>query len=106
VPTAVLAPPTDIPQLGALLSQCRLLVSGDTGPLHLAAASGCVTVGLFGPVPRERNGPRGVGHVNLQAPGAAWERRRVALGRMGDILPAQVTAAALQALVGGRAAAP
>ena len=31
-----------------LLSRCRVVVSNDTGPLHLAAAVGAATVGLYG----------------------------------------------------------
>jgi ADP-heptose:LPS heptosyltransferase len=34
-----------------------LLVSGDTGPLHIATAAGTPTVGVFGPTDPERNGP-------------------------------------------------
>ena len=34
-----------------------LVVSGDTGPLHLAAAMGAPIVGLYGPTWPERNGP-------------------------------------------------
>lgn len=94
----VLAPPTDLPQLGALLARCRLLVSGDTGPLHLALAVGCPAVGLFGPVPAERNGPRGPGYRTLQAPGAAWERKDVAKVDMGAISAAQVLAAGDEAV--------
>ena len=37
--------------------QPRIVVSGDTGPLHLAAAAGTPVVGLYGPTPPERNGP-------------------------------------------------
>ena len=37
----------------ALLRRCNLLVSNDTGIMHLAAAMGTPTVGLFGP-----NSPR------------------------------------------------
>ena len=33
------------------------MVSGDTGPLHLAAAVGTPIVGLYGPTSPERNGP-------------------------------------------------
>ena len=76
VPAAVKAPYTTLPQLAALLKRCAVLVSGDTGPLHMAAAVSCPTVGLFGPVPFERNGPRGERHPNLQAkapPGNANE---------------------------------
>ena len=78
-PAAVLAPYTTLPQLAALLRRAALLVSGDTGPLHLAAAVNCPTVGLFGPVPFERNGPRGEYHPNLQAKAPPWERKRAEL---------------------------
>ena len=33
------------------------MISGDTGPLHLAAAMGTPLVGLYGPTRPERNGP-------------------------------------------------
>ena len=33
------------------LAACDVVVAGDTGPLHLAAAVGCSVVGLFGPTP-------------------------------------------------------
>jgi ADP-heptose:LPS heptosyltransferase len=46
-----------IPALAALLAQARLVVAGDTGPLHLAAALGTRVVGLFGATDPERNGP-------------------------------------------------
>lgn len=36
-----------IPLLAALMSRCRLLVSNDTGPMHLGAAAGAPTLGLF-----------------------------------------------------------
>ncbi len=81
----VLAPSTSIPQLAGLLAHGRVMVSGDTGPLHLALALGTPAVGLFGPVPAERNGPRGPGYRNLQAPGAAWERHDLSKVDMGAI---------------------
>ena len=54
---ARIAPPTDITDLAALLRGAALVVSGDTGPLHIAAAMGAPIVGLFGPTRPERNGP-------------------------------------------------
>ena len=33
------------------------MVSGDTGPLHIAAAVGTPIVGIYGPTRPERNGP-------------------------------------------------
>lgn len=37
-------------ELGALIKQCILFLSPDTGPLHIAKAVGTPTIGLFGPV--------------------------------------------------------
>jgi heptosyltransferase-1 len=47
-------------QLIALIRRARVVVSGDTGPLHLAAALGTPAVGLYGPTDPVRNGPYGV----------------------------------------------
>jgi heptosyltransferase-1 len=54
---AAAAPPTTIPDLVGIARGARLMVSGDTGPLHVAAALGTPVVGLFGPTFPERNGP-------------------------------------------------
>jgi lipopolysaccharide heptosyltransferase I len=51
------APPTSLPELLALVRDAQLVVSGDTGPLHLAAAAATPIVGLFGPTDPRRNGP-------------------------------------------------
>lgn len=59
---------TDIPGLAALLERASLLVSGDTGPMHLAAAVGTPIVGLFfGPALPYDTGPYGRDHVLLHA---------------------------------------
>ena len=44
-------------QFVALARRAALFVGGDTGPLHLAAASGTPIVGLYGPTSPGRNGP-------------------------------------------------
>jgi ADP-heptose:LPS heptosyltransferase len=44
-----------------------LMISGDSGPLHAAAALGTPVVALFGPTWPERNGPRGSPARVLQA---------------------------------------
>jgi lipopolysaccharide heptosyltransferase I len=51
------APRTTIADILALVRRARLLVSGDTGPLHLAAAVGTPIVGIYGPTDPARNGP-------------------------------------------------
>lgn len=48
---------TSLKQFVALSRRAALFVGGDTGPLHLAAASGTPIVGLYGPTSPERNGP-------------------------------------------------
>jgi lipopolysaccharide heptosyltransferase I len=64
----IMAPPTDLHELAALLRRCALMVAGDTGPLHLAAALGTPSLGLFGPTRAERNGPYGTRCRGVQSP--------------------------------------
>jgi heptosyltransferase-1 len=49
--------PCSLGRLTALLRRSSLVIAGDTGPLHLAAALGRPVVGLFGPTDPARNGP-------------------------------------------------
>ncbi len=53
---AAIAPRTTLGDLAALLKGAALIISGDTGPLHLATALGTPAVGLFGPTNPVRNG--------------------------------------------------
>ena len=64
----VLAPPTDLDELTALLRRASLMIANDTGPLHLAAAVGTPALGLYGPTRAERNGPYGPRCRGLQSP--------------------------------------
>jgi lipopolysaccharide heptosyltransferase I len=54
---AALAPPTSVADLFALSRAASLVISGDTGPLHIAAAVGTPVVGIYGPTDPARNGP-------------------------------------------------
>lgn len=60
---------TTLLQLGAVLSRCAVVVSGDTGPMHLATAVGTRVIALFGASDPSRTGPVGEGHRVLQAAG-------------------------------------
>ena len=54
---AMIAPQTTIADVVALARGAAVMVSGDTGPTHIAAAVGTPIVGIYGPTRPERNGP-------------------------------------------------
>ncbi len=56
---ADVAPQTSLRELAFLLKNAKLVVGGDTGPLHLAGALGTPVVGIYGPTNPLRNGPYG-----------------------------------------------
>ena len=56
---AVLIPETSLKQLGAILQKCAMIVSNDSGPMHISAAVGTPTVGIFGPTDPAKQGPYG-----------------------------------------------
>jgi lipopolysaccharide heptosyltransferase II len=45
----VVAPKTDLKQMAGLISLCNLIISNDSGPMHISAALGRPTLGIFGP---------------------------------------------------------
>ncbi|HSJ25404.1 MAG TPA: glycosyltransferase family 9 protein [Longimicrobiales bacterium] len=57
---------TDLPMLAAALSECDILVTNDSGPMHLAAAVGTRTLVVSGPADTRETAPGGSGHVYLQ----------------------------------------
>jgi ADP-heptose:LPS heptosyltransferase len=59
------APATSMTDLFSVARRARLVVSGDTGPLHIAAAVGAPIVALFGPTFPHRNGPWSSADVSL-----------------------------------------
>jgi heptosyltransferase-1 len=62
-----LAGRTTLKTLAALFKRADLVISTDTGPMHIAAAVGTPVVALFGPTSALRTGPFGAGHQVLQA---------------------------------------
>ena len=90
----------NLPGLIALLRRSCLLIGPDTGPLHLAAALGVPTVGLYGPTAPQRNGPYG-GHHKFLRPGNAQTTYKHSNARgstMDLIRPEQVLEAVRQLL--------
>jgi heptosyltransferase-1 len=64
--------------LVALMRRVSLLVGGDSGPMHLAAALGVPVVALFGPTDPARNGPWGLGaKLVVRNPASVTSYKRV-----------------------------
>jgi lipopolysaccharide heptosyltransferase II len=61
-PAINLAGSTTVGLLPALLSKASLLITNDSGPMHIAAAAGTPVVALFGPTSAVLTGPYGAGH--------------------------------------------
>lgn len=57
-----LAGKTNLKQLAYLYGKCKVVVSTDSGPMHMAAAMGSSVVGIFGPTSPLRTGPYGRKH--------------------------------------------
>ena len=60
---ALLSPKTTIRDLVALARGAAMMLSGDTGPTHVAAAVGTPLVSIFGPTRAVRNGPLVAGDI-------------------------------------------
>jgi heptosyltransferase-2 len=58
----------DILGTARLLAQCAVVIGGDTGPMHLAAAVGIPLVGIYGPTALARTGPVGTQPMQLLTP--------------------------------------
>lgn len=54
-------------ELAAWLRGCALVVTVDSGPMHIAASQGTPCIALFGPSDDQRYGPRGDGHRIVRA---------------------------------------
>lgn len=95
---------TSVQQLPALLKRCDLLVSNDTGPLHVAAAVGARVVGLyFATAHFAETAPYGEGHVVLQVEGESSSSKPgefSAASRNADFLPVDAALAVARQLLG------
>jgi heptosyltransferase-1 len=92
--TATISPPTSIGDVISLTRAAAVVISGDTGPMHVAAASGTPLVGIFGPTDPHRNGPWADDDVVVSRYGACvchYQRRcRISGWCLLDISPREV----------------
>jgi ADP-heptose:LPS heptosyltransferase len=83
-----------LPEAAAVLARARLFIGNDSGLMHLAAAAGAPTLGLFGPTP-----------AGEYAPAGRWTAVAVARGpAMTDLSVADALAAAMRLAALARAA--
>jgi heptosyltransferase-1 len=97
---AAVASSGSVSELIALARHARMVIGGDTGPVHLAAALGIPVVGIFGPTSPARNGPFGTRKIVLRNPSSptTHARRKQADEAMLEISSEEVIQAALQLL--------
>ncbi len=107
---AVFDSPDGLRSVAALLRSAALVVSVNTGTMHLAAIAGAPTISINGPNSGARWGARGPRAINVEAPGndcgyldLGWEwnrepSRRGQPGCMARTTVDQVLAAAVQLL--------
>jgi heptosyltransferase-2 len=106
-PPLNLAGQTGLRELAAALKLCDVVLTNDTGPMHLAAAVGAPLVSIFGSTSPELTGPifsLRAQMVRSHAPCSPCFRREcpIDLRCLRDIETEQVVAAALECLAGGR----
>jgi len=65
---AILAPPTSLPVLAALIERAAVFLSGDTGPMHLACALSCPVLAFYGPTDPQVNQPWNVPFRSVHPP--------------------------------------
>ena len=65
VSTVVMAGKTTLGESLALYKRALVVISGDSGPLHLAHSVGADVIGIFGPTRPEITGPRGRGRCQI-----------------------------------------
>ena len=58
-----------LPEASACLARCAIFIGNDSGLMHLAAAAGTPTLGLFGPTPATEYAPAGPHAAAAVAPG-------------------------------------
>jgi ADP-heptose:LPS heptosyltransferase len=89
----------DLPEVAAVLARAAMFIGNDSGLMHLAAAAGAPTLGLFGPTPSDEYGPAGPKAQAVLADGPPGQ------GAMEDLPEARVLEAA-KALISQAAQVP
>jgi 3-deoxy-D-manno-octulosonic-acid transferase/heptosyltransferase-1 len=87
---------TTLLDLASLYKKARMVITTDSGPMHLAAAVETPVIALFGPTDPARTGPYGTGHTIIRAElscSPCFSKKCSTKKCMEDISPQQVFAA-------------
>jgi len=97
-----LAGETSLRGLIEIMRAAEVVITNDSGPMHIAAALDVPVVAIFGPTSPKRTGPYGAGHVVLQSPAdcvPCFKREcKDNIRCMNEITPDAVYQAALEVL--------
>jgi ADP-heptose:LPS heptosyltransferase len=74
-----------LPEVAACLARCELFIGNDSGLMHLSAAAGAPTLGLFGPSAAAEYAPVGAHTAIAIAPGPVGRAPMAGLS-VGDVL--------------------
>ena len=90
-----LIPPATIAGLTAILRRCSLVITNDSGPMHIAAAVGAPVVAVFGPTDPRLQGPYNTPHAvvrnqKLLCLGCNYTSCPIGNPCMEELLPEQV----------------
>jgi heptosyltransferase-1 len=101
---AAMLVPCSVGQMIALTRRAGVVIAGDTGPLHLAAALERPVVGLFGPTDPARNGPYGTNARVLRHGSSQVDHSRHRETEKGlmEITTSEVVESALELLGAGQ----
>lgn len=103
-PAVNLAGETDLLTLMALLENARVVISTDSGPMHLAVALRTPVVAIFGPTAPWRTGPYGQGHRVIRSSvscSPCFKRHCSHMSCMERITPSEVIEAVRAVIVEG-----
>jgi len=93
---------TTLLDLASLYKEARIVITTDSGPMHLAAAVETPVIALFGPTDPARTGPYGAGHtiIRTELPCSPCFLKKCSTKKcMEDVSPQQVFAAVEKKLV-------
>ncbi len=107
-PVINMAGKTNLRELTALISECNVFVSNDSGPMHMASALLVPTVAIFGSTDSTATGPMGEGHkvISKNIPCSPCLKRECPEGHlrcMTEITSDEVFSALKELLPGERA---